>query len=64
MIKITTTKGEDIYLNPSFITAVKPDEDEQTAIHYFASTSFVGKNLIACLTPESVESVVKRINNQ
>ena len=64
MIKITTTNGEDIYLNPTFITAVKPDRDETTEIHYFASTSFVGKNLAACWTHESVESVVKKINNQ
>lgn len=64
MIKITTTKGEDIYLNPSFITAVRPDEDEETQVHYFASTSFVTKNLVACSTYESVESVVGRINNQ
>ena len=63
MIKITTTKGEDIYLNPSFITAVKPSKDETTEIDYFAFTSFVGTNLGVCRTHESVESVVKRINN-
>jgi uncharacterized protein YlzI (FlbEa/FlbD family) len=64
MIKITTTKGEDIYLNPSFITAVKPDKDETTEIHYFGRTSFVGNNMCASWTLESVESVVKRINDQ
>ena len=64
MIKITTNKGEDIYLNPSFITAVRPDKDEEAEIHYFAHTSFVGSNLSVCWTRESVESVVKRINNQ
>ena len=64
MIKITTTTGEDVYLNPSFITAVKPDRNETTEIHYFGRTSFVGSNMCSSWTHESVESVAKRINNQ
>lgn len=63
MIKITTTKGEDIYLNPSFITAVKPEKNEETEIHYFGRSSFIATNLLVCYTLESVESVVKRINS-
>jgi uncharacterized protein YlzI (FlbEa/FlbD family) len=64
MIKITTIKGEDIYLNPAFITAVAPAKDETTEIDYFGFSSFVGSNLRCLKTLESVESVVKRINNQ
>jgi uncharacterized protein YlzI (FlbEa/FlbD family) len=64
MIKITTTKGEDKYLNPAFITAVAPAKDETTEIDYFGFSSFVGSNLRCLKTLESVESVVKRINNQ
>jgi len=63
MIKITNAKGEDIYLNPAFITAVRPDKNELTEIHYFGRTSFVGSNMCASWTPESVESVVNKINN-
>ena len=63
MIKITNAKGEDIYLNPAFITAVRPDKDETTEVDYFGFSSFVGSNLRCLRTLESVESVVNKINN-
>lgn len=52
---------EDIYINPAFITAVEPDNGK-TRISYFAFTSFVATNIGTCLTMESVESIVRRIN--
>jgi hypothetical protein len=60
-IKITRSNGEDVYLNPLHITAIKPAKDEQTEVHYFGSTSFVGSNLCHLTTLESVEGVVRRI---
>jgi hypothetical protein len=51
-IKITRSNGEDVYLNPLHITAIRPAKDEQTEVHYFGSTSFVGSNLCRLTTLE------------
>jgi hypothetical protein len=61
LVKITRTNGEDVYLNPSHITAIKPVKDEQTEVHFFAYTSFVGSNLSCIKTLESVEGLARRI---
>ena len=52
----------DVYLNPAYITSIQPEKDGSTRIDYFSSTSFIGTNLAQCCTLESVESLVRRIN--
>ena len=61
LLKVETTNGETVYLNPSFITSIKPSKDGQTRIDHFGWSSFVGNNLVCALTPETIESVVRRI---
>jgi hypothetical protein len=61
LIQIAGTNGEIVYLNPAYITAIKPAKDEQTEVDYFGWSSFVGNNLRCFKTPESVEGLVKRI---
>jgi hypothetical protein len=64
LIQIARTNGEIVYLNPTHITAIEPAKDEQTRVHYFGWTSFVGSNLCCLTTPESVEGLAKRIQAQ
>lgn len=59
---LNATAEDEIYLNPAYITAIKPDRDETTRIDYFSSTSAIATNLTSSYTLESVESLVRRIN--
>jgi hypothetical protein len=64
LIQISRSSGEVVYLNPAYITAIEPVKDEQTRVHYFGWTSFVGSNLCTLKTMESVENLAKRIQGQ
>jgi hypothetical protein len=61
LFEVTKSNGEKIYINPAYITSITPTRDEQTRIDHFGWSSFVGSNLICCLTHENIESVVRRL---
>lgn len=59
---LNALQEDEIYLNPAYITAIKPYKDETTRIDYFSSTGAIATNLTCSYTLETVESLAKRIN--